>query len=125
MNQILNIFKALSDKTRLRIMSALVRADKALCICEIMDSLELPQYTISKHVKELKIAGLVGEERIGRFVFYELKKPVDGFHKHMTAILESSLSDVFPEDNKRLKKRLSARKNDQCVIGMKKCGFKG
>lgn len=125
MDHTLTTFKALSDKTRLRIMGVLIRAGKALCICEIVDSLELPQYTISKQVRELRIAGLVGEERAGKFVFYEIEKPADKFHKDMLAVLGVSLADMFPEDNARLKKRLSIRKNDQCVVGIKKCSGKG
>jgi ArsR family transcriptional regulator, arsenate/arsenite/antimonite-responsive transcriptional repressor len=125
MDKLPNLFKALSDKTRLRIMNALLRADKALCICEIMDTLALPQYTISKHVRELKIAGLVGEQKLGRFVFYSLKSPDDGFHENVMGLLRSSLPETFPEDDKRLKKRLSLRAGNVCVVGMKRKCVRG
>lgn len=125
MNEMLSTFKALSDKTRLRITSVLIQSATPLCICEIMDSLEIPQYTVSKHVKELKTAGIVAEERVGKFVFYAIKKPADVFHQRLIENLKASLSGMFPRDNARLGKRLDLRSNGQCVVGKKKHPAKG
>ena len=69
MGNSIKIFKSLSDSTRVRILRLLLEADCELCICEIMDSLNLAQYNVSKHAKELKSAGILKEMRSGRFVF--------------------------------------------------------
>jgi ArsR family transcriptional regulator len=118
MDNEVKVFKALADKTRLRIMSSLVRSKKDLCICELMDTLKLEHYNISKHVKELKNAGLVTERKEGKYVFYSLVKPVDNFHK---LILKNLALTEDKEDSTRLKKRLALRIADKCVVGIKKC----
>lgn len=62
------IFKGLSNRTRLRIVNLLIHTDVKLCVCEIVDSLNEPQYKISKHLRELKFSGMIGEEKVGRWV---------------------------------------------------------
>jgi ArsR family transcriptional regulator len=100
------VFKALSDKTRLRIMAVLCAAKKELCICEIMDVLGLAQYNVSKHVRELKIAGLVREKRAGRFVFYSLCAPEDDFHRYVLQAVSAMKDNEIAGDTVRLRKRL-------------------
>lgn len=121
------IFKALSDKTRLRILKTLQHAEKELCICELMDTLLLAQYNISRHMRELKLAGLVQERKEGKFVFYSLKPASDALlaaaHQALTATAQDDASDV-----NRLKGRLKLRKDGKCVVGIRKtpcCAKKG
>jgi ArsR family transcriptional regulator len=103
-------------------MVVLIRARKELCICEIMDTLKLAQYNVSRHVKELKNAGLVQERKEGRFVFYGLIRAHATFNKHLLKALEVIVgSPVIDDDAVRLHKRLSLRKNNRCVVGIKKC----
>ena len=116
-----NILKALSDKTRLRIVLALLHGKRELCICEIMDVLELAQYNVSRHVRELKIAGLVRERKEGKFVFYALIRPRDDFHAFLLKALESLDAGNTAEDARRLHKRLALRVNGKCVVGVKQC----
>ncbi|MCK9582800.1 MAG: metalloregulator ArsR/SmtB family transcription factor [Endomicrobiales bacterium] len=115
-----NVFSALSDKTRLRIMCALICANDSLCICELMDTLKLKQYNISRHVKELKTAGLVLEKRAGKFVFYSITKADSDFGKHIIKLLKTIKDKVITEDAIRLKKRLAIRKEGKCIVGMSK-----
>lgn len=113
------IFKALSDKTRLRILKTLQHAGKELCICELMDTLELAQYNISRHMRELKLAGLVQERKEGKFVFYCLKPASDALliavNQAITATAHEDTSDIS-----RLKGRLKLRKDGKCVVGIRK-----
>ena len=58
------VFKALSDKNRLRIMNMLCY--KSLCVCEITYILQLSQSTVSGHLRVLKDAELVIDYRLNR-----------------------------------------------------------
>lgn len=117
-DSIIDIFKALSDKTRLRIIWILHQARCDLCVCEIIDAVEENQYNVSRHLKILKYAGLVYENKQGRFVYYSLTKLG---YRLLTIIgdLFSLISDeILATDAQRLKKRLALRENGKCVIGM-------
>jgi ArsR family transcriptional regulator len=65
-------FKALADKTRLRILGLLFKRN--LCVCEIMDILGMTQSRISRHLGILKQVGFIEEERRGRWVVYRITK---------------------------------------------------
>ncbi len=120
MEEYINIFKSLSDKTRLRILRILLEADTELCVCEIMDSLEVKQYNISSHIKELRVVGLVKERKEGRFVFYGLNKQKIQFVKNIFKTVLSIPGEMFKSDVKRLRKRLSLRVGCKVVVTMKK-----
>jgi len=109
------LFKALSDPTRLRILYLLISAKTELCICELMDALVIPQYNISRHMKELKHAGLVKERREGRFVFYSLLECCDGFSEKIFAAFKAVKNEQLCLDLKRLKKRLPLRSCKSCA----------
>ena len=57
------VFKALADRTRLRILALL--GNNEVCVCHIHDSLGLPQPTVSRHLAYLKRSGLVAVRRDG------------------------------------------------------------
>lgn len=65
-----NVFKALADKTRLRIL-ALLRNNE-VCVCHIHDSLGLPQPTVSRHLAYLRKSGLVATRRDGVWMHYQV-----------------------------------------------------
>lgn len=66
-----HMFKALSDRTRLKILKLL--DIREMCVCEIMVALNLTQPTASHHLGILEAAGLVKDRREGKWVFYSLK----------------------------------------------------
>lgn len=72
MNQLVNIFKMLSDPTRLRIITLL--AQEELCVCEISGILDVSQPKVSKNLSKLRDMNLVVDERKEKFVYYKLKK---------------------------------------------------
>lgn len=112
------IFKALSDKTRLRIINLLTHFNQEFCVCEFVDALDEPQYKISKHLKELKYAGLIEEKKIGRWVYYSLLTARDNFKKLIFKAISSIPRKITSKDEARLKARLSLRKDGLCVIGL-------
>jgi ArsR family transcriptional regulator len=78
-------FKALSDSNRLRILKML--QTKPLCVCEITNVLELATSTVSQHLKLLKEAGFIIEEKEGKWVNYYINpKPAD---TRVTSLLTS------------------------------------
>lgn len=119
MKEYTDIFKALSDKKRLRIIRLLIQAGKELCVCEIMDSIQESHYNVSRHLRELKIAGLVKEKKVGRWVFYSLTETTERFQKLILHAVERIPETTFLIDGKRLKARLSLREGEKCVIGLK------
>ena len=68
-SNITTILKSMSDPNRLRIIKML--EVKPLCVCEITDILKLATSTVSKHLTILKEAGLIIDNKIGRWVTYE------------------------------------------------------
>ena len=68
MRKLIGLFRALSDGTRLRIIKLL--DDGELCVCHLMEIMEMSQSRISRHMGILKNAGLVDDRREGRWVFY-------------------------------------------------------
>jgi ArsR family transcriptional regulator len=65
-----NIFKALSDKGRLRVVKMLQK--KPLCVCEITEILKLATSTVSNHLSILCDAGLVIGEKDGKWMNYRI-----------------------------------------------------
>jgi len=112
------IFKALGDPTRLRISHLLHSAKIELCVCEIVDSLEESQTNVSRHLRELKLAGLVKERREGRWIFYSLTDLSDPFLKGIKSALESMEAPLLKRDLEMLRGRLSLRREGKCVVGM-------
>ncbi len=67
------VFKALGDPTRVRLVSLIAAADGAeACICDLTDPVGLSQPTVSHHMKLLVEAGLVTREQRGRWAYYRL-----------------------------------------------------
>ena len=63
-------YKALADATRLRILALL--ADGEVCVCDIHDTLRVPQPTASRHLAYLRQAGLVEARREGTWMHYRI-----------------------------------------------------
>ena len=118
MEEYLDIFKALSDNTRLRTICLLIKAKGELCLCEVADALDKNHYNVSRHFKVLKRAGLVKERREGRYVFYSLAEPESVFYEYIIKAVLSIKKGLLKEDNRRLKLRISLRKNGRCVVGL-------
>ncbi len=64
------IFKALADGSRLKVLMAL--EDGEMCVCQITALLGFAQSTVSRHMQVLQHAGLVMSEKRGMWVFYRL-----------------------------------------------------
>lgn len=70
-----DVFKALADKTRLRILALL--GDAEVCVCHIHDTLDVPQPTASRHLAYLRRVGLVDVRRDGVWMHYRVSRSLD------------------------------------------------
>jgi DNA-binding transcriptional ArsR family regulator len=73
MYEFMNITKALSDENRVRILLAL-NGWGELCVCRLIDMLQLAPSTVSKHLFVLRNARLVQGRKEGRWMYYRLNK---------------------------------------------------
>lgn len=91
------IFRAFSDRTRLRILNLL--RDGELCVCDLVEVLAVPQAKVSRHLAYLRRAGLVRARKDGLWSYYTLTPPVGDFHKKVLECLSCCFNDV-PELSK-------------------------
>jgi ArsR family transcriptional regulator len=100
MNDIVTIFKALADETRVRILKLLGRGE--LCVCEIAAALDMEQPRLSFHLRILKEAGIVVDRRQERWILYRLND-ADMFLRFLfLAIQEKNPDDQTQKDFDRL-----------------------
>jgi ArsR family transcriptional regulator, arsenate/arsenite/antimonite-responsive transcriptional repressor len=64
-------FRSVADSTRWRIVQLL--RDRALCVCELAEVLDLPQSTLSSHLRVIQKADLLDCERREKWLYYRLK----------------------------------------------------
>ncbi|KXG77674.1 ArsR/SmtB family transcription factor [Thermotalea metallivorans] len=74
MEQIVQIFKALGDETRLKILIILSR--RRICAKGIAKHLDISEAAVSQHIKVLKEAGIIVGEKVGYYVHYDLQEPM-------------------------------------------------
>jgi ArsR family transcriptional regulator, arsenate/arsenite/antimonite-responsive transcriptional repressor len=77
------LFKAMADQTRLRILALLAGGE--VCVCDIHDTLGIPQPRASRHLAYLRRAGLVVDRKDGLWVHYSLADPEDPVLKTLLA----------------------------------------
>jgi len=69
-----DLFKALGDPARVRIVNLIATASAAVCACELNDTLGLSQPTVSHHLKKLTDAGLLEREQRGKWAYFSLRR---------------------------------------------------
>ena len=68
------LFKALGDPARVRLVNLLARGDGEVCMCDLIEPVGLSQPTVSHHMKKLVDAGLVEREQRGKWAYFSLKR---------------------------------------------------
>jgi ArsR family transcriptional regulator len=66
------LFRALGDPARVRILNLLATTDAPVCVCNLVEPLELSQPTVSHHLKKLTDAGLLDREQRGKWAYFSL-----------------------------------------------------
>jgi ArsR family transcriptional regulator len=93
MQQPVNLFKALGDETRLRILSLLL-TEGELCVCDLIATLKLPQSTVSRHLAYLRKTGWVNDRRCGIWMYYSIADRGGCFQESLTAFLRQHLAEL-------------------------------
>jgi ArsR family transcriptional regulator len=118
MNAFTSRFKALSDLTRIRVLRMILVSEGQVCVCELADALELPQYQVSKHLAILRQVGLVSDSRIGTWVYYSVPSEISEFIAGLYELVREHVAGpIFDGDAMRLKARLQLREEGRCVLG--------
>jgi ArsR family transcriptional regulator len=96
------MFRAFSDRTRLRILHLLRGGE--LCVCHLVGILGVPQPTASRHLAYLRKAGLVLARKDGLWMHYSLAPASSPFHQKLLECLDHCFADVpqLAKDDKRL-----------------------
>jgi ArsR family transcriptional regulator, arsenate/arsenite/antimonite-responsive transcriptional repressor len=117
MNELTNIFKALSDETRLRIIKLLEQGE--LCVCDIVAALDMVQPKVSFHLSTLKEAGLIKDRKQGKWTHYSLSDK-DLFRRMLILSVSERMKDcAIAGDRKRLAAFLGSKEQDGKVIAFK------
>jgi ArsR family transcriptional regulator len=93
MKEFIIVMKALSDPNRVKLLKLL--QSRRMCVCEMQAALGIAQPTVSKHLKALENAGLVGREKDGLWVNYFL---ADGARSSYAATLLGNLRHWLDDD---------------------------
>ncbi len=86
------LFKALADETRLRILNLLVQGE--LCVCDIMAVLDIGQSKASRHLACLRHVGLVNDRRNGVWMYYSLARPSGVTHRRVLDWLAEATTEL-------------------------------
>jgi ArsR family transcriptional regulator len=99
------LFKALADATRLRILGLLLTGE--VCVCDIHESLKIPQPKASRHLAYLRRTGLVETRRDGLWIHYRLGTLADPVLAAIVDAVHHALAhtDAVQRDAQRLQKR--------------------
>jgi ArsR family transcriptional regulator len=103
-DQLEDLFKALADKTRLRILALL--GNNEVCVCHIHDTLGLPQPTVSRHLAYLRRSGLVAARRDGVWMHYQISTALDPVVRSVVDTAIDALKQVpaTSEDRKQFQR---------------------
>jgi ArsR family transcriptional regulator len=104
------LFRALGDRTRLRLM--LLLREGEVCVCHLVNTLEESQPLVSKHLAILRRAGLVSSRKDGYWRHYSLAEPGSAAHAKLLALLDLVASEQpdAERDRKKLERVLAAAK---------------
>jgi ArsR family transcriptional regulator len=103
MEKLMNLFKVLSDETRMRILVLLYH--KKLCVCQIQGILEEGQPKISKHLGKLRDMGFVKDERQEQFIYYYIDKDNELLKEILESIIVNAENyTTLQKDLKKLAK---------------------
>lgn len=88
----LTIFKALSEESRLRILSVIM--EREMCVCEIEVCLNMTQSNASRHLAVLKNCGILDNYKVGQWTYYKISDTFIYNHKELFQYLKLKLPEI-------------------------------
>lgn len=115
MQTTVEIFKSLADETRLRLL-LLLQGGNEYCVCDLMQALDMPQSTVSRHLAYLKRNGWLQDRRGGVWMYYSLTKGLDGFLQAQLVLIINQLAEnsVCRADKQRLETYQQSKDTSAC-----------
>ncbi len=92
MRALTNVFKALSDETRLQMLGLLLQEGE-LCVCDLEEVLEISQSKASRHLRHLVNAGLLNDRREGTWVYFRIAEKPEPAQAHVIGLLPAVLDN--------------------------------
>jgi ArsR family transcriptional regulator len=116
MADLARMLRALADPTRLRIVLLLNGRDE-LCVCELVDALDVPQYSVSRHLGVLKAAGAVTDWRQGKWMHYAVAPELSDEEREIVRAVcaRADHEMVARQDRRRLGSALRPREKGAMV----------
>jgi len=106
---LVNLFQALADRTRLRLLNLMSGGE--VCVCYFVELLDEPQPKISRHLAYLRRAGLVVARREGKWMHYRLTTPADS---QQARVLECALAAAA--DDKQMQRDRERFERACCAV---------
>lgn len=118
-SQHIELFKALSDETRLKLVVLLHKRE--LCVCQIEAALGISQTKASRHLSILRRAGLLRARRAGLWMYYTLEEPRNDLERCLFKNLASAFCDelaamVSRAEAKKCNNRLTCSESEPTTI---------
>jgi ArsR family transcriptional regulator, arsenate/arsenite/antimonite-responsive transcriptional repressor len=105
---LVTLFSALADRTRLRVLNLLSCGE--VCVCYFVELLDESQPKISRHLAYLRRAGVVNARRDGKWIHYSIARPAD---PTVAAVLDSTLAAL--ERDKQMQRDRAALEKVCCA----------
>ena len=108
-SDLVNLFQALADRTRLRLLRLMSQGE--ICVCYFVEILGESQPKISRHLGYLRRAGLVSARRDGKWMHYRLLRPAD---PHQGRLLDTALAAL--DGDRQIQRDAQALERVCCAV---------
>ena len=117
MEDLLVVFKALAEETRLRIIKLLEGGE--LCVCDLVAALDMSQPKVSFHLNVMKEAGLIKDRKQGKWTHYRID-PDDMFRRLLVlSVTEKIGRELMAQDKARLNDFINGKLTKGDVVPVK------
>jgi len=96
-----SFYKCLADDTRLKSLLLIVN-EKELCVCELIEALQLSQPKVSRHLAQLRKCGLLVDNKQAQWVFYRINPELADWAKQVLTMTASENVAFLEESQERL-----------------------
>ena len=113
MKIIIDIFKALAEESRLRILALLVQNE--MCVCEIEECLKMTQSNVSRHLTALKQCGILDSYKQAQWAYYKISDEFKEENKNLWLYLEHNLRESL-EYQVDIEECRKCKRQDICAL---------